>query len=126
MRRIHALVAAGTVVLASPFVTWWLVGDISEDGPHLDYVLKPPRLTSTQELVIGAGATTCALLAIAAVTVALRRHVLRAGELGVAIPLVAAGMFVGYGFRVVTAGVIGANIGAGLTVLFGLIFLPAM
>ncbi|UWP80002.1 hypothetical protein [Dactylosporangium fulvum] len=33
-------------------------------------------------------------------------------------PLLAAGVIVGYGWRVMTAGVIGANIGAGLVVLF--------
>ncbi len=39
--------------------------------------------------------------------------------LAVVLPLLAAAVLLGWGWRVLTAGVIGANIGAGLVVAFG-------
>jgi hypothetical protein len=47
------------------------------------------------------------------------RHLFDARWWSVLVPLMAAGFIAGAGWRVMTAGVIGANIGAGLVVLFG-------
>lgn len=46
-------------------------------------------------------------------------HLFDARWWSVLVPLMAAGFITGAGWRVMTAGVIGANIGAGLVVLFG-------
>jgi len=110
--------------LAAAAVTWWAVGDLSYTGPSsfgpgLDHLIPPPDISPAAEQLIGtvaaaAGAAACGVL-------------LRPGSsprkdlrwLAVVLPLLAAAVLLGWGWRVLTAGVIGANIGAGLAVAFG-------
>jgi hypothetical protein len=112
-------VAVGTLVLATPAVTWWVLGDLSEDVPDPDYMYRPPRLTDGQELAIGIAGTAVALASLVVVIGALRRRVVTPGEVMSAVPLVLAAAFCGFAWRVVTAGVIGANIGGGMVLLVG-------
>ena len=126
MRRSHVIVATAAIVVLSPVVTWWLVGDLSERGVSLDYLLRPPDLTQLQQQLIGGTALVATVAALVLLVLAVRRHVVRPGELRITIPLVLAGVCCGFAYRVITAGVGGANIGGGIMLLFGPIFLLAM
>ena len=120
-----AVVAALSGLVALPIATWWVVGDQSyklgaqERYADLDYAFKPLALSAATERAVG----VAALVVVVASVVLLIVHA-RRGEwdhrwvrpLGAA---AAAGVIVGCGWRVMTAGVIGANIGAGLAVLLG-------
>lgn len=123
-----ARVAAGALVAATPVATWWVIGENpgNEIGgdPKLhpedyDFLIHPPALTPTVELVLG---ITSALVVIVSMTVLIRaRNTQRFDRRWwpPLLALVAAGAIVGLGARIVTAAVIGAYIGGGFMILFG-------
>lgn len=118
------------MVLAAPLATWWLVGPNPdseiEAGPTVptntadfDYMFHPPSSDPAVERAVGGGATVAVLVAaIALVFTARSGRIDRRWWLPI-VGLVAAGAIAGFGERVVTAAVIGANIGGGLVILFG-------
>ena len=123
-----ARVASVLLVLAAPVATWWLVGPNPGDGlgsdPMLrpddyDYLFHPPAIDATMERVGGWAAVAIAALGVA-LLVAEARH----GRIDrrwwppiVAMTLV--GAIIGLAGRVMTAAVVGANIGGGFMLLFG-------
>lgn len=113
-------VAAAVVSLpAAALTTAWLAGDLSYRGPEtdLDYAVQPLPVGDATLAAAGVFGVVVLLAAVAVV-------VLRAGRAWPVLAcLAAAGVLIGGGYRVLTAGVVGANIGAGLVLLFGL---PAM
>jgi len=119
----HGVVLAAAVlqVLATPVATWWLVGDLSTVplSAEPDYAFRPWPISAAVARAAGASS----LMLSAAMTVLLvwatsaRRLDVR--WWAVLIPLLLIGMSAGAGWRVMTAGVIGANIGAGLIILVG-------
>jgi hypothetical protein len=109
--------AAGTVVVAAPFAVWSWVGDQSSAGTDLDYMMRPPMLSSTQESIVLV-ASTLALVTGVVVLVAVQASGTARPPL-LALTAIAAAYTgaVGLGYRIMTAGVIGANIGGGLVLL---------
>ncbi len=114
-------VAGPALVAAVPVVTWWLVGDLSTvslaDDP--DYAFRPMTLSPMTERAVGIASLALAVGAVAVLAWATRRRALDRRWWTVLGLLAAAGCIVGLGWRVLTAGVIGANIGAGLFILVG-------
>nr|WSY49469.1 hypothetical protein OG999_04430 [Streptomyces sp. NBC_00886] len=120
--RATHLSAAATLVATVPVAVWGLLGRQDVDGfpaSELDYAYRPLDISDGTAAVIGVIA-----LLLAGVGGALLVRGSRRGELDrrwweVLAPLMLAGVIVGVGWRVLTAGVLGVNIGAGLTILFG-------
>ncbi|WP_431950012.1 hypothetical protein [Actinacidiphila sp. bgisy167] len=117
--------AAVTLVVATPVATWGLMGRQDATGfepAELDYLVRPFAVPEEAETAIGAVA---AALAAGAALVLGRAS--RPGQpdrpdgrwWAVTGPLVAAGALTGAIWRTVTAGVVGANVGAGLAIMFG-------
>jgi hypothetical protein len=114
------LLCAAVLVLAAPVACWWLVGDLSESGADLDYAVRPVPLDPAVELLLG---ITAAAGAVASSAVLLRATVRRRFNTRwwlVLLPVVVAGSVAAVGWRVLTAGVYGANIGGGLAALLGI------
>ncbi|MFJ2832878.1 hypothetical protein ACIPC1_35910 [Streptomyces sp. NPDC087263] len=115
------LTAATVLVAAVPVAAWGLMGQQNSTelpASQLDYAFEPLGISDGPAGVLGATA-----LLLAGVGAALLVRASRSGGLdkrwwGVLAPLVMAGLLVGTGWRILTAGVIGANIGAGLVVFF--------
>lgn len=108
--RLAAVLALPAALLA----TVWLVGDLSYTGPvegGLDVAFRPIGLPGG--VVAGLGIGGLAVLALTARS-ALRLRGTRAGWL----LLATAGTLLGLTYRTATAGGIGANIGAGLALMF--------
>ncbi|MFF3945305.1 hypothetical protein ACFYYN_10850 [Streptomyces sp. NPDC001902] len=116
--------AAVTLIVTTPVATWGLMGRQDAAGfepAELDYLAQPFAIPEGAETAIGVAAAV--LAAGAAVLLG------RASRPGpdrfdgrwweVIGPLLAAGLLAGAIWRTVTAGVIGANIGAGLAILLG-------
>lgn len=116
--------AAVTLIVTTPVATWGLMGRQDAAGfepAELDYLVRPFAIPEGAETAIGVAAAV--LAAGAAVLLG------RASRPGpdrfdgrwweVIGPLLAAGLLAGAIWRTVTAGVIGANIGAGLAILLG-------
>lgn len=113
-----SLAAVITSSLAAVLVTAWLVGDLSYQGPvdprfpSLDYAYRPLPLSADTYTAAG---IVGLLVLLPAAAVAARTT----GFAPVLTCAVGAGALVGFLYRVVTAGVIGANIGAGLALMVG-------
>ncbi|MEO3801161.1 hypothetical protein [Nonomuraea sp. B1E8] len=116
------LAAAAGCALAVPVAVWWLVGDLSADvppGTALDHLISPPGLGPWAERAVGLGALVVAGVTAALLVRASRRRRFDRRWWAALIPVLVAGAVVGAGWRVVTAGTVGANIGAGLTIMLG-------
>ena len=112
------LAVSTALVVALPVATWWAVGDLSEKGyDHLDYMVRPVPVPPVLEGVLGGFAAVVVAASLVVLGVGrVRGSVPRSIDATVA-PLCVAGVIVGWGWRVVTAGVIGANIGGGMVML---------
>ena len=115
----HGAAAAGLLVLATPVATWWVTGDLSEPIPDPDYMVRPIRLPEGVELAAGIGSVVLGLASIAVLARLFQTRSLDRKWLPPIVFLVVAGAIVGWGWRVLTAGVGGANIGGGMVMLFG-------
>jgi len=109
--------AAGALVAAAPFAVWSWVGDLSSPGTDLDYLWHPPVLSSTQESIVLVAATSAVILGLVVLVAARAKGATRPPLLVLTAIAAAYASAVGLGYRIMTAGVIGANIGGGL-VLF--------
>lgn len=123
-----AVVAMVTLVVSSPVAAWWLVGpnpgsEIAGDptlSPNdYDYMFRPPSIDPAVERIVGGGAVVAGLVAAAVLVVAVRSRRIDRRWWSPVIALVLAGIIVGTAARVMTAAVIGANIGGGIMLLFG-------
>lgn len=89
-------------------------------GVHLRLRRRSPDRLADHEVrpVLGCGSALVAIVAALLLTWASLRHGLDPRWWSVLGPLLFAGVLIGSGWRVFTAGVIGANIGAGLVIFF--------
>ncbi|MFD4552702.1 hypothetical protein ACFWP5_00005 [Streptomyces sp. NPDC058469] len=120
--RATHLSAASALVAAVPVAVWGLLGRQDVDGfsaAELDYAYRPLDISDGTAAVIGAIALLLAGVGGALLVRASRRGELERRWWEVLAPLMLAGVIVGVGWRVLTAGVLGVNVGAGLTMLFG-------
>ncbi len=117
------MAAGAALVLACPFVTWWLIGDLTfQKGtayPGDFFLYRPPPISPAAELAIGIASSSVALLALAVLIYATIKARFDSQWWLVLSLLIAAGMVVGAAERVMTAGVVGANIGGGLAAILG-------
>lgn len=117
VRRLLAVTGTAALLVAGSVASWWLIGDQSSSVPprtKLDHLVRPPEIPPAVERIAGVGGCVAVLAGVVSVQWAIFRHGLArrwnlalAGVLGCA-------AFLGFAGRTVTAGVIGANIGAGL------------
>src|SRR5215469_5218615 len=116
-----ALPAAAGLVLALPVATWWLVGDQSTTSASEDpdFAFRPLDVSRGVERVAGRASALLAAVMLLLLVWFTVRHLFDARWWSVLVPLMAAGFITGAGWRVMTAGVIGANIGAGFVIMVG-------
>jgi hypothetical protein len=106
-----------------PVVVWWAVGDLSAPEakaiPDPDYQIHPFDSAPITERVVGVGAVVLVAVSVVALVVALWTRRMDRLWWPVLLQVSLAGAVCGVGWRVLTAAVIGANIGAGFVILFG-------
>jgi hypothetical protein len=111
--------AATAPVLASPFITYALMGDQSSTkDPNPDYFLHPLSISPSTVTTMALIATVLALVGLGVLVPRWNDGSLHPAWKRVVVCLVVCGVIVGAFYRVATAAVIGANIGAGVMVLF--------
>lgn len=123
-----ARVAVGVLIVTVPVATWWLVGpnpgnEIGSD-PALrpddyDYLFHPPAIDVDVERVVGIVAVVGVTMSLGALIWAARRQQIDRSWRGPILTVCAVGVIVGVAERVMTAAVVGANIGGGFCLLFG-------
>lgn len=120
-RRAVVVTAAVDLVIAVPVAAWWLIGDQSSvpAGADPDYMVRPLGIAPGAERAAGLGSLLLAVVAMPVLAWATRRRLLDWRWWIVLVQLLAAGFTIAAGWRVMTAGVIGANIGGGLMFIFG-------
>ena len=106
-----------TFVVATAVSSWWLIGDLTETDPvDADYLLRPPAFLTAHERTIGVFGLIMLVIAMIVVVLGWRRARPRV-EWGILLTMwLIAAVAAGYAERVITAGVIGANIGGGLLI----------
>jgi hypothetical protein len=121
--RLTEMAAAVCLVVVAPVIPWWIIGDQSIPGRNhddLNYMIEPSILLPPWvEHTLGLTSAMVALASVRVLTHAVRQQRLDPRWCVVLAPFVLAGLMLGAGWRVVTAGVLGANIGGGLLVMFG-------
>jgi hypothetical protein len=111
-----AFAAAVVLWVGVTVATWWLVGDQSSTTPdNADYAIRPPFHPSAPvERILGVGSAALGIVAGLWLIWASLGHGFDPAWWSVVGPSLLLGMLLALGWRVFTAGVIGANIGAGL------------
>ena len=113
------------MVATTPLIAFWIIGDQSLPGnPNdLDYLFRI-RIDST--IVLIAGVHSSLALVAAARHLAVNRSSSGGKRVAQFVALLMlAGVLLAFGLRIVTAGVIGANIGGALLIMVGLPFWAA-
>ncbi|MFF9285797.1 hypothetical protein [Streptomyces griseosporeus] len=122
-------VSAVLLVVGAPVAVWGLMGQQNAQGlpaSELDYAFQPPGISDGTAAALGGVALVLAVAGAALLVLASLRGAFDHRWWGVLAPLTAAGVLAGVGWRVLTAGVIGANIGAGLALLVGAPFVGGL
>jgi hypothetical protein len=114
---------AGIVaVIATPIAAWWLIGDQTFTGgrrDNLDYMYRAPHLSGRIATLAGAVALAAVVTGAAVLYMEARRRRVDSRWLGVVMLLMVSGVVLAGMDRIVTAGVVGANIGGGFAIFFG-------
>ncbi|MFC9507822.1 hypothetical protein [Streptomyces sp. NPDC057002] len=116
------LSAGVALALGVPVAAWGLMGQQNYDGlpaSELDYAYQPWDIGDGVAAVVGGLALVLAGAGAAVLVRAARSGALDRRWWGVLGPLMVVGLLAGVGWRILTAGVIGANIGAGMLIIFG-------
>jgi hypothetical protein len=110
--------ATVTLLVTTPVAMWWLVGDRTEVPAELDpdYMVEPLAVDPVAAGVVGAGCVVTAGVVLLLVTWVTLRHRSQRPWWSVMLSVLVVGYIVGVGFRAMTTGTIGANIGAGVMV----------
>jgi hypothetical protein len=114
--------AGAFAILATPVAAWWLIGDQSESRVprrNRDYFARAPNVASWIVATAGAVALLVLVAAAGVLVQAVRHRRIARGWMGVVGLLSFAGVLVAFFGRIATAGVDGANIGAGLSLIVG-------
>ena len=106
-----------TIVIATAVSSWWLIGDLTDTDPvDADYLLRPPAFLTAHERTIGVFGLIMLVIAMAVVVVVWRRARPRREWSILLTVWMAAAVAAAFAERVLTAGVIGANIGGGMLI----------
>ncbi|MGB3736266.1 MAG: hypothetical protein WA964_15005 [Ilumatobacter sp.] len=118
------VIATGAAAAA---IAWWLVGDVSEPGLFSpDHIIESPDVSPITEALIGVVGVIAASIALLVLWRGRRAAVITRRQLSAVVPIAGLGAFAGFTLRVVTAGVSGANIGAGLLMMGSVVVVPVM
>ncbi len=108
--------------VATFLAAWWLIGDQSSKGINrpLDYVARAPDIPDVAVIAAGVVGLAVVIAILLQLVVAARGGDLRVRhENTIVLAFLAVGFVAAGSARVITAGSVGANIGAGLAVFGG-------
>jgi hypothetical protein len=121
--RILVALSCLGVALGAAAAAWWLLGDLSYhrgDDSNVSYQFGGPRdLSTLQGLVLGVAGVLAAVLGAAYLIRATKAGRLQSKWWAVLLLFTCAGLLAALIERMATAGTVGANIGGGIAVFFG-------
>lgn len=122
LSRFSVRLSVAVMLFMTPLATAWMIGDLSSRGfarHELDTAFGPYPVSHLTSVLFGTISIMLFVGSAALVIVALAQRRLQKRWIPTGILLLFFGVMLGYVWRVVTAGVIGANIGAGLMIILG-------
>lgn len=127
MRPMHARAAlAGLVVVAPALVVLLPGGWFDERGEGMTRNVQPPDLPNALHVGLAAAAAVVLMGSLFVLLSPEGRRARRRADVSVAWPLLVAGIYVAFTYKVATAAVSGANIGAGLLFVLGVVTVPSL
>lgn len=105
-----------TPFIASLFIAWWLIGDVSEPGAYQQILSL--TVGKTASAVVGGVGVALAVAMAGAFLAIRRREPVRRPAIGLARSAVALGVLLGFALRILSSKTDGANISGGLLILY--------
>lgn len=127
MRSVHARAALTGLVFAAPaFVALLPGGWLDERGEGMTRNVEPPNLPDALHVALAVVAAVVLAGSLFMLLSAAGRRACHRSDVAVAWPLLVAGLYVAVTYKVATAAVSGANIGAGLLFMLGVVTVPPL
>lgn len=127
MSSVHARAALAGLVLAAPaFVVLLPGGWLDERGEGMTRNVEPPNLPDALHVALAVVAGVVLVGSLFVLLSPAGRRACRRADVSVAWPLLVAALYVAITYKVATAAVSGANIGAGLLFMLGLVTVPPL
>lgn len=116
-RRASRLLPTAGVALATPILAWFAIGDLSFSKTAGYHLVGPYQVGPESGYVVGGVAAAVAAAAMGVLVLRTRQGIVDRRSWAVVATLAGAGTLGALGWRSVTAGVVGANIGGGFAAL---------
>lgn len=127
VRFVHARAALAGLVLAAPALVVLLPGGwLDERGEGMTRNVEPPDLPDALHVALTVIAAAVLVGSLFVLLSPAGRRVCRRPDVSVAWPLLVAGLYAAFTYKVATAAVSGANIGAGLLFMLGVVTVPPL
>lgn len=127
MRSVHARAALAGLVLAAPALVVLLPGGwLDERGEGMTRNVEPPDLPDALHVALAIVAAAILVGSLFVLLSPAGRRACRRADVSVAWPLLLAALYVAVTYKVATAAVSGANIGAGLLFMLGVVTVPPL
>jgi hypothetical protein len=127
--RVSQWLPTAGIAFATPVLVWFSIGDLSfrgSGGLGLFHDFGPYEVGPESGYVVGGMAAVVAAAAVAVLVIWTRRGVADRRSWAVVGVLAGAGALAAAGWRIMTAGVIGANIGGGFVLLIGPVLIAGL
>ena len=123
----HRRIALAGVVVASPALVVLAPGGwFDERGEGMTRNVAPPDLPAALHVALAVVAAFVLVVALVVLLSPEGRRTRAGADVSVAVPLLLAGLYVAFTYKVATAAVSGANIGAGLLFMLGVVAVPPL
>ncbi len=128
MNRLHTRLALTGTVFLAPLLLVLIPGNWFDENAEggLNRNVEPPDLPIAIHVGIASVATAALLACLVVLLSPAGRHAVCRSDVKVAGPLLLAGLYAAFTYRVSTAAVTGANIGAGMLFLLGVVITPVL
>lgn len=127
VRPVHARAALAGLVFAAPALVVLVPGGwLDERGEGMTRNVEPPDLPDALHVAL---AVVAAVVVVGSLFVLLSpagRRACRRADVSVAWPLLVSTLYIAFTYKVATAAVSGANIGAGLLFMLGVVAVPPL
>lgn len=127
VKPVHRRIALAGVVVASPALVVLAPGGwLDERGEGMTRNVEPPDLPAALHVALSVVAALVLVVALVVLLSPKGRRTRAGADVSVAVPLLLAGLYVAFTYKVATAAVSGANIGAGMLFMLGVVAVPPL
>lgn len=127
VKPVHTRAALTALVVAAPALVVLLPGGwLDERGEGMTRNVDPPELPDALHVALAVAAAMVLIGSLLVLVSPEGRRARHRQDVSVAWPMLVAGLYVAFAYKVATAAVSGANIGAGLLFMLGVVTVPPL